>query len=52
MSDTWTYFDEKDGRIVRIYDKEPVKEEIRKKLFVGVFNLLILPALEMFGECF
>lgn len=38
MSDTWTYFDEKDGRIVRIYDKEPVKEEIRKKLFVGVFQ--------------
>lgn len=38
MSDTWTYFDEKDGRIVRIYDKEPVKEEVRKKLFVGVFQ--------------
>ena len=38
MSDTWTYFDETDGRIVRIYDKEPVKEEVRKKLFVGVFQ--------------
>ena len=38
MSDTWTYFDEKDGTIVRIYDKEPVKEEIKKKLFVGVFQ--------------
>lgn len=38
MSDTWTYFDEKDGTIVQIYDKEPVKEEIRKKLFVGVFQ--------------
>ena len=38
MSDTWTYFDENDGRIVRIYDKEPVKEEVRKKLFVGVFQ--------------
>ena len=38
MSDTWTYFDEKDGTIVRVYDKEPVKEEIKKKLFVGVFQ--------------
>lgn len=38
MSDTWTYFDEKDGTIVQIYDKEPVKEEIKKKLFVGVFQ--------------
>lgn len=38
MSDTWTYFDEKDGTIVRIYDKEPIKEEIKKKLFVGVFQ--------------
>ena len=38
MSDTWTYFDEKDGRIIRVYDKEPVKEEVRKKLFVGVFQ--------------
>lgn len=38
MSDTWTYFDEKDGKILRIYDKEPVKEEVRKKLFVGVFQ--------------
>lgn len=38
MSDTWTYFDEKNGTIVRVYDKEPVKEEIKKKLFVGVFQ--------------
>lgn len=38
MSDTWTYFDEKDGRIIQIYDKEPVEKEIRKKLFVGVFQ--------------
>lgn len=38
MSNTWTYFDEKDGTIVRVYDKEPVKEEIKKKLFVGVFQ--------------
>lgn len=38
MSDMWTYFDETDGRIVWIYDKEPVKEEVRKKLFVGVFQ--------------
>lgn len=39
MSDTWTYFDEKDGSIVHIYDKEPAKAEARKKLFVGVFQI-------------
>ena len=38
MSDTWTYFDEKDGTIVRIYDKEPAKEKKKKRLFVGVFQ--------------
>lgn len=40
MSDVWTYFDEKDGTIVHVYDKEPVKVEEKKKLFVGVFQIV------------
>ena len=39
MSDTWTYFDEQDGVITNIYDKNPVNTAIRKKLFVGVFQM-------------
>lgn len=39
MSETWTYFDEKCGMITHIYDKEAINEEIKKKLFVGVFKI-------------
>lgn len=39
MSETWTYFDEEDGKITGIYDKKYVNEDIRKKLFVGVFQI-------------
>lgn len=38
MSDTWTYFEEKDGLITEVYDKQSVNTNIRKKLFVGVFK--------------
>lgn len=38
MSDTWTYFEEKDGLITEVYDKRSVNTNIRKKLFVGVFK--------------
>lgn len=40
MSETWTYFDEENGIITRIYDKEAINEEIKKKLFVGVFKII------------
>ena len=39
MSETWTYFDEKDGVISGIYDKKPIDSERKKKLFVGVFSV-------------
>lgn len=39
MSDTWTYFDEKDGIITNIYDKSSVNSRMRKRLFVGVFQI-------------
>lgn len=39
MSDTWTYFDEQDGIITNIYDKNSVDTGARKRLFVGVFQL-------------
>ncbi|BDF23955.1 hypothetical protein CE91St65_18350 [[Clostridium] symbiosum] len=39
MSDTWTYFDEQDGVITRVYDKKPAKTDKKKKLFVGVFQI-------------
>ena len=40
MSETWTYFDEGNGIITHIYDKEAINEEIKKKLFVGVFKII------------
>jgi choline kinase len=39
MSDIWTYFDESDGTIENIYDKQSVNPRVKKKLFVGVFRL-------------
>lgn len=39
MSDTWTYFDELNGRITQIYDKQPLDCKLRKRLFVGVFSI-------------
>ena len=39
MSETWTYFDEENGRIVNIYDKESLDSDKKKKLFVGVFSI-------------
>lgn len=39
MSETWTYFDEEDGKITNIYDKRSVNEDVKKKLFVGVFQI-------------
>ena len=40
MSETWTYFDEESGIVTNIYDKETINEEIKKKLFVGVFKII------------
>lgn len=39
MSDTWTFFEEEKGNIVKIYDKIPEYSEVQKKLFVGVFKI-------------
>lgn len=39
MSETWTYFDEKDGKIANIYDKKSIDSDKKKKLFVGVFSI-------------
>ena len=39
MSETWTYFDEQDGRITNIYDKNSIDSDKKKKLFVGVFSI-------------
>ena len=39
MSETWTYFDEKNGRITDIYDKESLDSDQKRKLFVGVFSM-------------
>ncbi len=39
MSETWTYFDEKNGVISEIYDKKLINLEQKKKLFVGVFSV-------------
>ncbi len=40
MSETWTYFDEDNGRITNIYDKESLNSDKKKKLFVGVFSIV------------
>ena len=40
MTDTWTYFDEKEGMITNIYDKDCANEEMKKKLFVGIFKIM------------
>lgn len=48
MSDTWTFFDEEGGVITNIYDKESVNEDLKKKLFVGVFKIMDTP---VFVEC-
>lgn len=39
MSETWTYFDEEDGRVTNIYDKKTMDSEKKKRLFVGVFSI-------------
>lgn len=39
MSETWTYFDEENGRITNIYDKEVLDSDKKKKLFIGVFSI-------------
>ena len=39
MSETWTYFDEENGRITNIYDKESLDSDQKKKLFAGVFSM-------------
>lgn len=40
MTDTWTYFDEKEGMITNIYDKDCANEKMKKKLFVGIFKIM------------
>ena len=48
MSDIWTFFDEEAGVITNIYDKKSVNEDLKKKLFVGVFKIVDTSA---FVEC-
>ena len=48
MSETWTYFDEDNGRITNIYDKESLDSDKKKKLFVGVFSIVDI---EYFCRC-
>ncbi len=38
VSEKWTYFDEKNGIIEEIYDKNMTSAEIKKLFFVGVFK--------------
>ena len=39
MSETWTYFDEDNGKITNVYDKKWIDSDQKKKLFVGVFSI-------------
>lgn len=39
VTDTWTYFDEENGKLVSVWDKKKVEFTEKKKLFVGVFVL-------------
>jgi hypothetical protein len=39
MSETWSFFDEKNGQIINIYDKKKSQSDERKKLFIGAFQL-------------
>lgn len=48
MSDTWTFFEEKDGKIENVFDKVSEYSEAKKKLFVGVFKIINT---EYFKEC-
>lgn len=48
MSDTWTFFEEKNGKIVSVFDKISEYSEAKKKLFVGVFKIINT---EYFKKC-
>lgn len=39
LSDTWTYFEEEEGKIISIYDKKASESNVKAKLFVGVFKI-------------
>lgn len=39
VSDTWTYFDDADGKLTAIYDKKKGNSDEKKKLFVGLFRI-------------
>lgn len=39
VSDTWTFFDDADGKITAIYDKKKRTDDSQKKLFVGLFRI-------------
>ncbi|MCD8225324.1 MAG: aminoglycoside phosphotransferase family protein [Clostridiales bacterium] len=39
LNDKWTYFEENDGEITKIIDKQILSSDETKKLFVGVFQL-------------
>lgn len=43
MSDTWTFFDEADGVITNLYDKRSICSDVKKPLFVGVFQIMDSP---------
>lgn len=48
VCETWTYFDESNGEITAIYDKEKADKETKKRLFVGVFQIADTA---FFAEC-
>lgn len=48
MSDTWTFFEEKNGKIESVFDKISEYSEAKKKLFVGVFKIINT---EYFKKC-
>ena len=48
VSDRWTFFEEKNGTINEIFDKQKIDTIEKKKLFVGVFQILNV---EFFKQC-
>lgn len=48
LSETWTFFEEKNGTITTIYDKEDIKSEEKRKMFVGLF---LITDVRLFRSC-
>lgn len=48
VSDRWTFFEEENGKIQKIYDKEIINSDDKKNLFVGVFQIVDV---KFFKQC-